>query len=474
MYILHVSAECFPIAKVGGLADVIGSLPKYQKTTRRKAKVIMPFYEKEFTSIHEPCDYLKRSLFLGNKEYQYEILTYDKEILGFELLMVKIFGLTDKEEVYGYENDTERFIAFQKAVTDYVLELENKPNIVHCHDHHTGLIPFFMSYAYKYESLKKIPHILTIHNAQYQGAFEFDKLHYLPEFSTTHRGILEWNGQINPLATAIKCAWKVTTVSPNYLSELQKKASGLEQLLANEIDKSIGILNGIDETVWNPKTDELLKENYQKSSIEKRLENKKWICQSFDFNPELPLVSFIGRFVYEKGSDLLPAVIDYIYEELKLDVNLLVLGSGDSNTEQQLNALKEKYPNKYNNFIGYNETLAHVLYGGSDFLLMPSRVEPCGLNQMYAMRYGTIPIVSNVGGLNDTVIDLDQGKKGSGIVCYDVSVHEIGFAIQRAVDVYNNTTFFNKKKIQIMAIDNGWKKSAKEYIKMYQSITTKK
>ena len=473
MYILHVSAECFPVAKVGGLADVVGALPKYQKTTRRKAKVIMPFYEKAFTQQYTPEYFERNALFLVGKEYQYEILTYAEDILGFELLLVKVFGLTDREAVYGYADDTERFIAFQKVVADFILKQKEKPKVVHCHDHHTGLLPFFMTHCYKYTSLQKIPTILTIHNAQYQGDFDFSKVPLLPEFCISKKGILDWDGRINPLATAIKCSWRITTVSPNYLQELQYQANGLEYLLAHEADKSTGVLNGIDDLLWNPDTDDFLIENYTKNTVEKRSENKKWLCQSFDLDIDVPLVSFIGRFVHEKGSDLLPSVIQRVFNSLDLRVNILILGSGDTYTQDALSGLVSSYKGKYNTYIGYNEELAHIVYGGSDFLLMPSRVEPCGLNQMYAMRYGTIPIVSNVGGLKDTVVDLDQGKQGTGIVCYDISVHEIAFAIERAVAVYENTALFERKRTQIMEINHSWKKSAKQYIKLYQTITKK-
>ncbi len=473
MYILHVSAECFPIAKVGGLADVVGALPKYQEAAGFTSKVIMPFYEKKFVTQYDPKTYTKGNLLLGLEQYYYEVLEYDKKILGFELFLVKIFGLTDKEEVYGYHYDVERFTAFQKVVADFILEQKVKPEIIHCHDHHTGLVPFFTANCYKYQALKDIPTILTIHNGQYQGNFGFDKMNYLPEFEANKKGILDWNGQINPLAVGIKSAWKITTVSTSYLEELQEKANGLEGLLKQEKEKSIGILNGIDDKLWNPKTDKYLKANFNSKKLTERNKNKEYLCKTYGFDPALPLISFIGRFVHEKGSDLLAETINYVFKELGLDVNIFILGSGDKQTENSLNEIKDTFSGKYNNYIGYNEELAHIVYGGSDFLLMPSRVEPCGLNQMYALRYGTIPIVSKVGGLIDTITDFDTNENGNGIVCFDINVHEIGFAIKRAVDVYQNTEFFDRKRAEIMDINNGWKKSAKEYIKMYQSLTLK-
>lgn len=471
--IIHISAECFPIAKVGGLADVVGALPKYQNAMGIDASVIMPFYTNKFTISHPLEIHFGGQVLLGEKLINYNILKVKKSLLGFEVFIIQIQGLMDRENVYGYEDDPERFMAFQIAATDFIFNQKKKPNVIHCHDHHTGFVPFFASYSFKYDSLYHVPTVLTIHNAQYQGEFDYNKHYYLPEYSPGYSGILDWNGKINPLATAIKCVWKITTVSPSYLIELQEHANGLENLLAHENEKCVGILNGIDKEVWNPETDQRIIANYSIDTIASgRKKNKEWICKEFNLNKELPLVAFIGRFVYEKGSDILPYVIKNIFDNLKKEVSILILGSGDPNTENQLNELKEVYEGKYNCYIGYNENLSHVIYSGADFLLMPSRVEPCGLNQMYAMRYGMIPIVSSTGGLKDTVIDIDEGEEGFGIVCEKVSVHEISFGIQRAVDVYNNSSLFKKKRKQLMKIEHGWDTSAKAYSNMYKSLTT--
>jgi len=469
--ITHISAECFPVAKVGGLADVVGALPKYQNLLGFHTEVMMPFYKNTFTDCNPTQIIASDQVTLGEQKFNYDILKLENSILDFDLFMFKVKGLTDRENVYGYPDDTERFFAFQLAVLNFILKNKDKPHLIHCHDHHTGFVPFLTSYAYKYENLQNIPTILTIHNAQYQGEFGYDKHHYFPEYNRNHSGILDWDGKINPLATAIKCAWKITTVSPSYLIELQKNANGLEDLLSHETKKCIGILNGIDKEVWNTKTDSMLITNYSIETAAKgRLENKEWICKEFNLDINKPLVAFIGRFVYEKGSDLLPDVITNIYDNLNLPVSILVLGSGNPHTTEQLNNLKEKYQKKYNCYIGYNEKLSRIIYGGADFLLMPSRIEPCGLNQMYAMRYGMLPIVSNTGGLKDTIIDLDKGDNGFGIICNNVSVHEISFSIQRAVDVYNNTSLFKEKRSQLMKIEHSWEKSATAYTNMYKTL----
>lgn len=261
MEILNVSAECFPIAKVGGLADVVGALPKYHKKSGLSSKVVMPFYANSFTEGKSFDLLYKNHLKLGNLHFDFEVLAPNTP-LDFPVYLIKIPGLLDRPEVYSYEDDTERFLAFQIAVLDWVLSMDKKPSLIHAHDHHTGFLAFLMSHADKYKSLKEIPTVLTIHNAQYQGKFGYDKLRYFPDFDLKKMGLIDWDGEINSLATGIKCSWRVTTVSPNYLEELKDDAKGLQELIRNESDKFLGILNGIDSKVWNPATDELLVRNY--------------------------------------------------------------------------------------------------------------------------------------------------------------------------------------------------------------------
>lgn len=267
MEILNVSAECFPIAKVGGLADVVGALPKYQQKKGVVSKVIMPFYDNDYAKDKTFEKVYHGHLKLGKLQYDFDVLT-PKKPLEFPVYMVNIPGLFDRPEVYSYEDDAERFLAFQLAVLDWMLHLDSKPSIVHAHDHQTGFMAFLMTHAVAYKSLKEIPTVFTIHNAQYQGQFGYDKLRYFPEFDLKKMGFIDWDGAINPLATAIKCSWRVTTVSPGYLKELKSNANGLEELVNQESEKFSGILNGIDTKIWNPETDEYLVKNY--SSKEKK------------------------------------------------------------------------------------------------------------------------------------------------------------------------------------------------------------
>ena len=463
MNILHISAECFPIAKVGGLADVVGALPKYQKGLGTTANVVMPFYNNKFTQSNTFEEIHADYIALGHQYYDFKVLKLTSNQLGFDLFCIDIPDLIYKEYVYS-NDDTERFLAFQIATLDWILTLKKQPNIIHTHDHHTGLIPFMMSQSFKYKTLKNIPTVLTIHNAQYQGWFSHEKVNLIPPFNKNNIGLLDWDGNINSLATAIKCAWKVTTVSPSYMEELKIRANGLEDLLNNESSKCIGILNGIDWSVWNPKTDKKLVKNYDKSNvISGKSGNKKWLCKEYNLDVKKPLFIFIGRLVGEKGADLFPAIFKEALAEN--NISILLLGSGHKKTEEALITIPQK---NFNTFIGYDEKLAHIMYAGADFLLMPSRVEPCGLNQMYSLRYGTVPIVNAVGGLKDTIIDITK-ENGFGVVHHGVTLEKVTSAITKA-SIYFNQKEFKTNLKKIMQIDHSWGNSAQAYVNLYKSL----
>ncbi len=467
MRITHISVECYPIAKVGGLADVVGALPKHQNTAKTVSQVIMPFYDNEFTQKHQFKVLFKEKLSLGSESFAYEILSLRENELGFEVFFVKIPDLLYQEYVYSHD-DINRFLAFQIAVLDYILTREEKPTIIHCHDHHTALIPFMLQESYKYRSLNRIPSILTIHNATYQGWFSYDKVDLLPKFNFNNVGLLDWNHSINSLAAGIKCAWRVTTVSPSYMEELQLNANGLENLLHDESEKCVGIINGIDTDVWNTKTDPFLVKNYvQRTVVSGKKANKRWLCEAFNLPVDKALFVFIGRLVNEKGVDLFPELIPKALR--KNDISILILGSGKEKMQNELETLKKNNEAKYNAYMGYDEKLAHIMYAGADFLLMPSRIEPCGLNQMYAMRYGTLPIVNNVGGLKDTVIDLEE-EDGYGIVLNKLSVPEMLKAVDRAVKLRQNQKEFKKIRKTLMLIDFSWDASANQYLELYQTL----
>ncbi|MET0244632.1 MAG: glycogen synthase [Flavitalea sp.] len=470
MEILHVSAECYPVAKAGGLGDVVGALPKYLNNLGHTAKVVMPMYRTKFLYANEWEVVHKGGSNLGNWFFEFTVIKEKTNKLGFDLYLLDINNLLDREKVYGYDDDTERFTAFQICVLDWVNAWQHKPDVVHCHDHHTALIPFMMKHSYRYGSLKSVPSVLTIHNAEYQGWMGWDRSSYIPEWDMWKWGMLDWKNTINPLASGIKCADKVTTVSPSYLEELKYMSNGLEALFEYEKGKCSGILNGIDVDVWDPKVDTYISHQYTKTTADAgKAKNKMQLCEQFNLDFEKPLIVFIGRLVGEKGADLIPQVISDTFYFVGRKMNFLMLGSGQPEVENAFRGLQPLSQYDYNVFIGYNETLSHVMYAGADFLLMPSRVEPCGLNQMYAMRYGTIPMVRRTGGLRDTVID--YGDKGGYGICYDyASVGDISHGVFRAVELYRDKKKMNSIRSTLMQLDFSWESSVKQYVSLYESM----
>jgi starch synthase len=470
MRIFHLSAECYPIAKVGGLADVVGALPKYQNEAGLNAAVVMPFYNRKFVHENTFDVVFQGTTLLGTRRIYFEVLKEQTNKLGFELFMIKIPGLLDRENIYSYPDEREQFLAFQICFLDWINWSGQTPDIVHCHDHHSGLVPFLMYHSSLYRRLANIPTVFTIHNGQYHGAFGWEQLSYLPEIDFYKTGLLEWAGGINPLASAVKCCWKFTTVSPNYLQELSISSNGLEYLFYVERFKGYGIVNGIDTDVWNTETDPMLPFNFNVATAGKgKQKNKQELCNRFSLDASKPLIAFIGRLVVEKGADLLPEAIERSIKQHGDDINFLILGAGDTQTEAALQELKTLYPQNCNVFIGYDESLAHLIYAGADFLLMPSRVEPCGLNQLYAIRYGTIPIVRTTGGLKDTVIDFgDEG--GYGIRFNNASADDISSSVSRAVVLYADTKKMQLLRKRMMGLDFSWYRSAKEYIDLYESL----
>ena len=471
MEIIHVSAECYPVAKAGGLGDVVGALPKYQNKLGHVAKVIMPMYRTKFLYnndwelVHEGGQYL------GTKWFHYSVIKEKTNKLGFDLFLIDINGLLDREKIYGYDDDPERFTAFQIAVCDWLSKWQHWPDVIHVHDHQAGLIPFMIKYCYAFNHLSQIPTIFTIHNGQYQGWMGWDKQHYIPAFDSWKWGMLDWKDNINPMACAVRCAWKVNTVSKSYMDELRYNANGLEDLFEYEKGKCSGILNGIDNEVWDPATDEFLSKNFSVENFEKgKKKNKKELCKQFGLNEDKPLFTFIGRLVGEKAADILPEAISSSVYQHQGNCNFLILGSGEPAVESHLETVKHQLSGYISTYIGYSEPLSHLMYAGADFLLMPSRVEPCGLNQMYALRYGTIPIVRNVGGLRDTVVDFgDTG--GFGIRFDQATVWDVTYSVGRGIDLYYNKKEQMKNMIDtMMKIDHSWESSAGEYISLYQSL----
>jgi starch synthase len=469
MEIIHLSAECYPVAKAGGLGDVVGALPKYQCKAGHTAKVVMPMYRTAFLYNQEWTVDFKGRANLDKWFFDFTVIKEKHNILGFDLFLIDINGLLDRQKIYGYDDDTERFTAFQIAALSWMKSWEHRPDVVHCHDYHTGLAPFIMRYAYDFQSLAGIKTIFTIHNAQYQGWMTWEKSRFIPRWDLWKRGMLEWANNINPLASAVKCCDRVTTVSQSYLEELKYQSNGLEKLFEYERGKCVGILNGIDNEVWNPAADRYLRHHFTIATVSEGKENNKaQLCHRFGFDPQKPLIVFIGRLVGEKAAELLPDAIAGAIYQFGPTASYLILGSGEYQIEGRLSDMLMPFSGTYNAVIGYDETLSHLMYAGADFLLMPSRVEPCGLNQMYAMRYGTVPVVRSTGGLRDTVTDMgDPG--GFGIRFDQVTVDDIIYSIGRAIQVYQNKDFMQQMRERMMQIDHSWENTVQQYDQVYRS-----
>lgn len=472
MNVIHLSAECFPVAKVGGLADVVGALPKFQHDQGIKASVVMPFYEKSFVHDHEFERVAEGNFQQGDESLTYTVLKEKNNTLGFPLYVIKIPGKLDRPEVYGYSDESEQWIAFQHAFLHWLKYHHEKPDILHCHDHHVGLIPFLTKFSDEFNVFKDVKTVYTVHNGQYQGWLDWNKSTLLPSYDTWKWGLLDWDGVINPLATAIKCADAFTAVSEGYLKELQENANGLELLFKTESHKGHGIINGIDTAYWDPDKDKLIDVNYKVKTVNKaKKANKKAFYKKHKLTNDLPLVSFIGRFALEKGADLLNEIILKLFARNDKKFNIFILGSGDPRIEQEIVSLQEKLPNYMAHYIGYNEALAHKVYAASDMLLMPSRVEPCGLNQLYALKYGTLPIVRSVGGLRDTVVDI-KSKNGYGFVFEEPKSDLAVEAIERGLKTYDSKRKWGAIRARAMRLDFSWGKSAQKYIALYNQLKT--
>lgn len=468
----YISTECYPVAKVGGLGDVTGALPKYVAADVRVIlpKYNMPWFEgKTYISEHRGV------IDWPDREVPFEVLRVEQEELGFALWVIDIPGLLDRDGVYAsrdghyFDDEADRYTAFQRAYLQWLMSFDDLPDVVHCQDHHTGLIPFLMQHSYAYERLRDTATVFTIHNERYQGAFEWERQYLLPAFDTWKSGLIDWDHKINPLAAGIKCADAVTTVSPSYMAELQSDSYGLEWLFRHESDKLQGILNGIDTEVWDPKKDPLITQQLKRSVAKYKRDNKAALLKGTGLDAAKPLFSFIGRFAVEKGADLLPGIIDILLSQ-GTEVNFYILGTGDSTIEDSIRRVADLYPDRVHATIAYDEQEAHQIYAGADFLMMPSRVEPCGLNQMYALRYGTVPIVHSTGGLSDSIIDIAIDG-GYGIKHDHLFVTDIIAAIDRAIALYAEADAMQAVIKTGMQQDFSWGRSAAAYLQLYQHVS---
>ncbi len=478
MKVLFASVEVAPFSKAGGLADVVGSLPKYLE---KDAEIAI------FTPLHGCIDVNK----YGIKEIENseKWISFGGRPMKFKLFMTKLPGtninvffvqsdwyFTCFKEVYPKWLDTryehERYIAFSLATLEYAKDLNFRADIIHSNDWHTAMIPLYIKANYKFDEFwSKTKNVFEIHNLAYQGVWFEDVL----DFANMRKDIVynQWGcehyGKVNWMKGAINYADRVVAVSPKYAQEIltPEFGEGMDYTLRGHTDKLVGILNGIDYDVFNPATDKNLVANYTIDTIGEKDENKKHICKYFGlkYYPERPIISLISRLVPQKGIDLIRDMQD---ELKKMDADFIFLGSGNSDYENLFIWLSNNSDN-IRAYVGYKADLANQIYAGSDFFLMPSKFEPCGLSQLIAMRYGTLPIVRATGGLDNTVTGYPLDNS-TGFKFWDYNGWRMKEAIDCALRVKQDRYTFNAMRKSAMEADFSWKKSAKQYLDMYKSL----
>ena len=474
MKVLFAAAEAAPFAKNGGLGDVIGSLPKELRNQGIDARVIMPKYS---TIGAEYCGNMeltaKLTVSVGWRRQYCGIL--EAIYNGVPFYFVDNEYYFARPMLYGYYDEAERYAFFSRAVLDCLPELDFYPDVLQLNDWHTGMIAALLTAQYQdkpaYHQLKTL---FTIHNLAYQGIFPHDileNLFGLDDTLFTPEG-LEFYGQVNFLKAGLIYADMVNTVSESYAREICTPYFGehLDMVLATRSNKLHGIINGIDYDIYNPMRDKAVFVNYHRRALKKRLQNKVRL-QNLLGLPEAehkPLLAIVSRLVASKGFDLIAYIAD---ELLAQDVQLVVLGTGESRYEEMFRRLSQKYPDKIAVRIAFDDSLARKIYAGSDIFLMPSQFEPCGVGQLIAMRYGAVPVVRETGGLKDTVTPYDsQQDTGSGFTFSDYNAQEFLAAINRALTLYEQPKQWAALVERVMKQDFSWKQSAKLYGELYNTL----
>ncbi len=468
--ILHVSAECSPFVKIGGLADVVGSLPQEIKRLRNaEVRVMIPFYKsipKTFRS--KAKDLTNFKIDFDNESVYVGVKTLKKgNILYYFIDNEFFFGSRDK--VYNYGDESKRFAYFQLAVLESIKHLDFTPEIIHVHDWHTAMIPYLVKN--KYPDLKTKT-VLSIHNLAYQGIFPLKDYQL---FNLDYNHVFEFDGNLNFLKSGIVSADLLTTVSPNYAQEILTDyyGYGMQKLLKQRGGDLIGILNGIDYTEFSPSTDKVIAKNFGIEDFkEGKRANKEALFKELkvNFDLDIPVISLISRLVSQKGIDLIQRVMGEILDNDKL--SLIILGSGEEVYESFFKDLEENYPDKVKVYIGYSDKLAHMIYAGSDMFLMPSKFEPCGLGQIISLKYGTIPIVRETGGLVDTIQPYNEfEKEGNGFSFTNFNAHDMMHVVRYAIQIYeNDLSTWERIIFNAMNSDYSWQKSARIYRDIYKDI----
>lgn len=470
MKVLFSVSEALPFAATGGLADVAGSLPAALNALGADCRVVMPLYADIPSELREKLQF-KTSFNVPVSWRQQYCGVFEGEFGGIHYYLLDNEFYFKRSGLYGHYDDAERFAFFSKAVLEMLEYVDFKPDIIHANDWHTALVPIYFNAFYRgLEGFSHMRTVFTIHNVQYQGKYGREvasDVMGLPDFI---RPAVEFDGCVNLMKGAMMLADAVTTVSPTYAKELEYGyfAYGLDSIVRLISGKMHGILNGIDTNLYDPAADCALFANYSKERPAKKATNKAELQKLVGLpqDKEAMLIGIVSRLTEQKGVDL----IEFVLSEMLSDhVQLAVLGKGDDKYESFFCEMERRFPGKVAVDIGFDQDLAHKIYAGSDIILMPSKMEPCGLAQMIAMRYGSIPVVRETGGLKDSVVDYgDEG--GTGFTFQSFNAHDMLGAVRRAECLFAQKTAWRSLVRRAMKRDSSWEQPAKEYLALYEGI----
>ncbi|MGD9140187.1 MAG: glycogen synthase GlgA [bacterium] len=486
--VLMVAAEVHPFAKVGGLADVMGALPRALADAGHDVKIALPYYKKIKDGDFKVGPVKAAGEFdipMGDVTVTAGARSTKLPDSRVEVLLIESDRYFGRDGVYsnaatgeGFSDNAERFIFFSKAALRLARIMDYRPDIVHCHDHQTGFIPAWLRDRPDSETFfKQTGIVYTIHNLAYQGVFP-RKTGYIAGFSEhmmKPMGGIEFHDKVNMMKAGIIYSDTITTVSPTYAEEIQTPefGYGLEGVLKSRARDLVGILNGADYSVWNPETDRLIPYRYSTRDLTGKRLCRNHLSERLGLKVAdgVPLVGMISRLVDQKGFDLVAEAFDRL---LELDIGVVILGTGDKKYHDLLSSRAERYPDRVSVNIAFDEELAHLIEAGSDMFLMPSKYEPCGLNQMYSMKYGTVPVVRKTGGLADSVMDFDASPDSTGFAFDDYSSKALLDAVRRAREVFRDGKAWNELVLRAMKRDFSWKQQAKEYAGTYAATLKKR
>lgn len=474
MKILFATSEALPFAMSGGLADVSGALPKALRRRLVGCRVVMPLYGTIRQELREKMTFVGSITVPVSWRRQYCGI-FEAHIDGVIYYLIDNEYYFKRDMLYGHYDDAERYAFFSRAVLEILPYIDFKPDIIHCNDWQTAMLPVYLNEFYKADPLyTDIKTVYTIHNIQYQGKYGMELYSDLLGLMPGRESLVEYDGCLNMMKAAIQCADKVTTVSPTYSREILEPyySHGLDNILKQFTYKLTGIVNGIDYDVYNPEIDPMIFKNFTVDTLEDKAINKSELQKQVGLpvKADVPLIGMVGRLVKHKGLDL----VKHVFEELlQADLQFVILGSGEYEFESFFYEMAQKYPQKVGLKIGFDATLAHRIYAGADIFLMPSQSEPCGLAQMVALRYGTVPIVRETGGLNDTITDSGDGN-GNGFTFKNYNAHEMENAVWRALAGYADADGWDTLRRRGMNCNNSWGASAGAYIGLYKELLGKK